>query len=85
MEGALRVFLVGEMNCLVGTGGDAYPVQVTPGLIDRGETIKNGNGMPRTDEDAGAGTAALLEINDDLGHTETFLEGALVLSEEVTS
>jgi hypothetical protein len=70
------MFLVCEMNCLMGTGGDAYPVEVTPGLINRGETIKNGNGMLRTDEDAGTGPTTLLEINKDLGHTKTFLEGS---------
>jgi hypothetical protein len=31
--------------------------------------------MLRTDQDAGTGTTALLEINDDLGHTQTFLKG----------
>ena len=71
------MFVVCEMNRLVRAGGDAYPVQVTPGLVDRGKTIVNRNGMLRTDENAGTGTAALLEINDDLGHTETFLEGQL--------
>ena len=77
MEPALGMFLVREMNRLVGASGDAYPVEVTPGLIDRGETIKDRNGMPRTDYDAGTGTTALLEIDDDLSHTETFLEGQL--------
>jgi hypothetical protein len=66
-----------KVDGLVGTGDDADPVQVTPGLVDRGKTIVNRNGMLRTDENAGTGTAALLEINDDLGHTETFLEGQL--------
>jgi len=64
-----------KVNRLVGTGDDAYPVEVTLGLVDRGETIEDRNGMLRTDEDAGTGTTAFLAINDDLGHTETFLEG----------
>jgi hypothetical protein len=62
------MFLVCEMNCLVRTGGNAYPVEVTPGLINRGESVKDRNGLVRTDEDAGPGAAALLQINDDLGH-----------------
>ena len=79
------MLLVCEIDGLVGTGGNAYPVEVTPGVIDPGETIEDRNRMLRTDEDAGPATMALLEINDDLGHNETFLEGALVLSAEVTS
>ena len=61
----------------MGTGGDAYPVEITLGLIDRGETVKDRNGMLRTDEDAGTRTTAFLEINDDLAHTRTFLEAEL--------
>lgn len=68
-----------KVNRLVRTGGDAYPIEVTPGLIDRGETINDRDGMPRTDENAGTGTTALLQINDDLGHTETFLESTRIL------
>ena len=64
-----------KVNRLVGTGGDAYPVEVTLGLIDRGETINDRDGMPWTDQDAGTGTTAFFEINDDLGHTETVLKG----------
>jgi len=74
-----------KVNRLVGTGGDTDPVEVTLGVIDRGETINDRDGMLRTDEDAGSGTTALLEINDDLGHTETFLEGTGTLPTKVTS
>jgi hypothetical protein len=74
-----------KVNRLVGTGGDAYPVEVTLGLVDRGETINDGDGMLRTGEDAGTGTTALLEINDDLGHTETFLEGTWTVPAKVTN
>lgn len=74
-----------DVNRLVGTGGDAYPVEVTPGLVDRGETIKDRNGMLRTDEDAGAGATALPEIDDDLGHTKPLLEGTRTLPAKVTN
>lgn len=74
------MFLVRKVNRLVGTGGDADSVEVTLGLVDRGESIKDRNGMLRTDEDAGTGTTALLEIDDDLGHTEPLLEGTWTLS-----
>jgi hypothetical protein len=60
---------------LVGTGGDAYPVEVTLGLIDRSQAIDDRDGTPRTDQNAGTGTTAFFEIHDDLGHTETFLKG----------
>jgi hypothetical protein len=67
------MFVLGEMNRLVGTGRDANAVEITLGLIHDGNAIRDGDGILGADEDAGAGAAALLRINHNLGHAEAFL------------
>lgn len=67
------MFLVGEMNRPVGAGRNANAVEITLGLIHDGNAIQDGDGILGADEDAGAGAAALLRINHNLGHAEAFL------------
>ena len=78
MESTLGMFLVREMNCLVGTGRDADAVEITLGFVHGSYTTYDGERVPGAGKNTGTGTTAFFLINDDLGHTETFLERRLL-------
>lgn len=75
MAPVLEMFLFSEVKSLVGAGWDADAVKVALGLIHGGDAIENGNGMLRTGQDTGASTTTFFQINYDLGHARTFLQG----------